>query len=114
MKNVQTDLETNLVAGVLDERTCEWKFHFTLKCPLPVYRENISQEMIYFFKDHAKTYIDPITGVKRPYALEMDVCVLDENGISLKRDVKVKISLYRVFEGGRTEEVPEFKMEHGK
>jgi len=117
MKGVQKLVGNELVAGVLDERTCEWSFQFDLDCPLPmdkVYRENIEQSRIYFFKDCAKTYIDPVTGVKSPYALEMNVAVLNAHGLPLNRDVDVKIGLFRVFEGGRTEEVPEFKMENGK
>lgn len=117
LKSVQSDVETHLVTGVLDQRICEWKFHFNLNCPLPrdrVYRENIEASRIYFFKDHAKTYIDPVTGAKRPYALEMNVCVVNEDRVPFNQDVDVKISLFRVFAGGRTEEVPEFKRENGK
>lgn len=115
--HVQEELQTALVSGVLDERICEWKFNFSLNCPLPmdgVYRQNIDQSTIYFFKDHAKTYVCQISGVKRPYALEMDVCVQNKHGQILPQDVDVKISLFRVFPGGRTEEVPEFKIENGR
>jgi len=118
LKNVQNDVETQLVKGVLDDRVCEWKFHFNLSCPLPqnqVYQENINSQRVYFFKDHAKTYIDPSSGAKRPYALQMNVCVVNKFGIPFDQDVDVKISLFRVFAHERTEEVPEFKIdENGK
>jgi len=115
--HVQEELQTALVSGVLDERICEWKFNFSLNCPLPmdgVYRQNIDQSTIYFFKDHAKTYVCQISGVKRPYALEMDVYVQNKHGHILPQDVDVKIGLFRVFPGGRTQEVPEFKIENGR
>lgn len=114
LKNVQNDVETQLVKGVLDDRICEWKFHFQLSCPLPrnqVYQENINSQTVYFFKDHAKTYIDPQTGSKRPYALQMKVCVVNKLGIPYDQDVDVKISLFRIFAHGRKEEVPEFRTE---
>lgn len=117
MQNTLNSLQKTVVEGVLNERVCQYKFEFKMNCSLPMdkaYQDNIATNTIFFFKDHAKTYICPQDGRKKPYALEMEVQVVDENGMPEHRDVDLKISLFRIFEGGRMEEVPEFKYENGK